>query len=76
MRSYQNAIVKIFIHILIISIGLFVSSCIYIKIGSGKGIIDGHFATVMKIVRAYVDAGFNVCTPPQLFFALNYNSGG
>ena len=31
---------------------------------------------MMKIVRAYVDAGFNVLITKQLVYVPNYNGGG
>ena len=75
-RSYQNSIVPFFNNMLSISTGIFVSRCIQTETGSGKCMINGHFAKMMNIVHAYVDAGFNVCTPSQLACALNYNDGG
>ena len=61
-RSYQNSIVPFFVHILSLSTGLFVSCFIRTDTGAGKGMIDGHFATMIKILRAYVDVVFNVYT--------------
>ena len=57
------------------STGLFVLRYINIETGTGKGMIDGNFAMMMKIVRAYVDMGFNICTPSQLVYTLNSNGG-
>ena len=71
VRSYRNSIVPFFIYMLRISTGLFLSCYIYIDTEYGKGVVDGHFVKMMKIVRAYVDAVFNVCTPTQLGYKLN-----
>ena len=38
--------------------------------------INGHLTTTARIVRAYVDTGFNVCTLTHLVCALNYNGVG
>ena len=38
--------------------------------------IDGNLKTMMKIVHAYFDAGFNVCNLTQMVCALNYNGCG
>ena len=49
---YQNEIVPFLIHMFSISTGLFVSHYIRTYIGSGKGMIYGHFTTMMKILHA------------------------
>ena len=38
--------------------------------------VDGNFATMMNIVRAYIGVDFNVCTPTELVCVLNYNGCG
>ena len=73
--SYKSSIVPFFIHILVISTGLFVYCCIHTYTGSGEIIFNGCFATIMKISRAEIDTGFNVCILPQMVCALNYNGG-
>ena len=72
-RTYSNALLPYFIPKLSESTGLHVKSFIHTETGQGKGLIDAHFATSMKKIHAYVDSGFNVCTPSQLIAALNYN---
>ena len=47
--SYQNSILPFFIHMLIISTGIFVSNFISKDTGYGKVLIDGHVVTIMKI---------------------------
>ena len=70
-RSYQNSIVPFFMHMLSISTGIFVSHYIHTEKGSDKGIVNGNFEKMMKIVRNYVDVGFNVCTLTQMFCTIN-----
>ena len=70
-RLYKNTIVPFLIHMISKSTGIFAYQYIHIEIGSGKYMIDGKFAMMTNIVRAYVDVVFNICTPLQLVCAPN-----
>ena len=61
VRFYQKSIVSFFIHVRIISTGLFVSRYIHTYTGSSKGIIGGNLATMINIVRANIYMVFNLC---------------
>ena len=65
-----------FIRIISKSTGLFFYRYIHTETGSGRGMINGNFMTMMKILRAYVDAGFTVCTQTYLVCVLNYKGVG
>ena len=50
-------------------------SFIHTETQDGKGSIDGHFAICMKHVNSFVNTGFNVTSPRELFMALHWDGG-
>lgn len=74
-RTYQNSTLPYFFPLISNSTGIFIERFIHTETVDGKGMIDNHFAVMMKRVRAYCDAGFNVSTPTQLVAALQYKGG-
>ena len=53
--SIRNSMVIFFILVISISAVLFVSGYIHTDTGACKVMVDRHFATIIKIIHAYVD---------------------
>lgn len=52
-----------------------ITGFVHTETQDGKGVIDAHFATAMRHILKYVDAGNDVDTPKLVVTALNYNGG-